>query len=720
MTTNNSVLFNDPLFNQQWYLHNHGQNGGTPGLDLNVLPVWQDYSGAGVRLAVVDDGISYNHIDLDDNYDGSVDYDADAETDDAAPVSDFDNHGTAVAGIIGAEANNGRGGMGIAFGSTISGIRLNFEKDDGPRQDLNALAQMSNFDVANNSWGYVDLFADNFLDADFANHDAAVRNVVETGRNGLGTAIVFAAGNGRMDGDDANAHNMGNNRYVISVAALNHTGTHTRYSNPGANLLVSAFGAESLVDGIVTTDREGTAGYTEDDYTPRFGGTSAAAPMVSGVVALMLEANPELGYRDIQEILAYSARQVDTSNRGWQFNGATNWNGGGLHTSRDYGFGLVDAHAAVRLAETWTQQRTAYNEQSLEAFQGLPTQIIDQQDASSEVTLTQELTIGHVAVEVNIEHGRIGDLELILVSPSGTESVLMARPGRTDDNPNGLERRDLRFTFGSTQFWGEDAAGTWTLRVRDRATGEEGVLQDWSLRVYGDQPLGDDTYIYTNEFARFGTETGRNLLQDSFGYDTLNAAAVTRDLTIDLAPGQASKIAGRTLTIEQGSVIEAAIAGDGNDLVSGNGADNGLYGMRGNDVMRGLDGDDWLAGWRGDDWLSGGSGDDMLVGGDGRDSFYFSGRSLGHDTILDFDAAADRVVLEMNTFSALSNGSGRRFAMVANDFEAANSDGVIVYSQSSGHLFYNTNGTASGMGEGGHFATLRGTPNLTDANFLVV
>ncbi|MFX5522508.1 hypothetical protein ABTD78_24870, partial [Acinetobacter baumannii] len=70
----------------------------------------------------------------------------------------------------------------------------------------------------------------------------------------------------------------------------------------------------------------------------------------------MLEANPHLGYRDIQKILAYSARQVDSVGSAWTTNGAFNWNGGGLHVSHDYGFGAVDALAAVRLAETWTEQ----------------------------------------------------------------------------------------------------------------------------------------------------------------------------------------------------------------------------------------------------------------------------------------------------------------------------------------------------------------------------
>ncbi|KAE9412555.1 hypothetical protein Angca_005488, partial [Angiostrongylus cantonensis] len=82
-------------------------------------------------------------------------------------------------------------------------------------------------------------------------------------------------------------------------------------------------------------------------------GTSFATPIVSGVIALMLQANPNLGARDIQNILALTAKRVDPNGSNWTTNGATNWNGGGMHASEDYGFGEIDARAAVRLAETW-------------------------------------------------------------------------------------------------------------------------------------------------------------------------------------------------------------------------------------------------------------------------------------------------------------------------------------------------------------------------------
>lgn len=706
----------DPLFAQgsQWYLNNTGQTGGMPGVDLNVLPVWRDYTGEGVRVAIIDDGVDYRHPDLDDNYDTTVDVDSRSRRGDGAPVytsSDpfsSDNHGTSVAGIIAAEAN-AQGSVGVAFDATISSIRLDFQQYSLTDSAF-ALRQMATFDVANNSWGYVFPFADNFLTPEFASARDALENAASTGRDGLGTVVVFSGGNSRLRGDNANYHNLTNSRYTIAVGALNDDGAYARYSSPGANLLVSAFGGDTTSDGILTTDRQGSAGYDRTgNYFSSFSGTSAAAPMVSGVVALMLEANPNLGYRDVQEILAYSARQVDMRNTSWQINGANNSNGGGLHTSPDYGFGLVDAQAAVRLAETWTAQQTFSTEKQVKGVQETDTEIRDNQTSTSQITLNQDLDIDQVEVKVNIDHGYIGDLDLVLVSPSGTESVLMS-------SSRAINRSDLRFTFSSTQFWGENAAGTWTLRVRDRLSGDEGVLKNWSLHAYGDAPDDDDTYIYTNEFAHLGKDNSRATLQDNAGNDTLNASAITSDSILNLKPGGTSQLAGRRLIFTPNTVIENAIAGDGDDAMTGNDGDNLLNGGRGKDTMDG---------GAGNDALLGGQGNDTLTGGDGSDRFTFSGLKLGVDAITDFTVGSDKLILSKAIFSALASGVGSGFqrssdfTQVGNDSDVARSNALVVYSEATGTLFYNANGAAGGFGDGGQVASLTNTPILSSSDFVV-
>ena len=131
---------------------------------------------------------------------------------------------------------------------------------------------------------------------------------------------------------------------TLVVGAHNDDGNHTWFSEEGTNLLVSAPGE--------------AVPYEYDGSTYLGNGTSYAAPIVSGVIALMLEANPNLGWRDVMEIIALSAKKIDfsgtNSDNPWIENAAVNWNGGGNYFNVDYGFGGIDASAAVHLAENWT------------------------------------------------------------------------------------------------------------------------------------------------------------------------------------------------------------------------------------------------------------------------------------------------------------------------------------------------------------------------------
>ena len=543
------------MFDDQWHLLNTGQFGGTAGIDINVTGVWDDYTGAGVVAGIVDDGVEYTHVDLDGNYDTTLDFDY-ADNDDDALAGTADFHGTAVAGLVGAESN-GQGVVGAGFDATITGFRVPF--GIGPIDPfVNALAAQVNVDISNNSYGFIGLFADNFSLSPWFGMASAVDTTVTTGRGGLGTVIVFSAGNDREIGDSSDYHSLKSSRFTISVAAVDNTGEVSFYSNPGASLLVAAPSSGDTV-GITTRDRTGANGYDPTDYTSIFGGTSAAAPIVSGTVALMLEANPNLGYRDVQEILAYSATQVDSTDPGWAFNAAKNWNGGGLHVSHDFGFGLVDAHAAVRLAETWTAQSTKANELNTFNAKTPNLTITDNGTITDTITVGSGLNIDHVEVFISITHPHIGDLVVKLTSPDGTESVLVNRPGLSTSNPTGSNQGFIYFAFDSTNHWGESGAGTWTLSVSDQKTGDVGTLDYWSLKLFGDLLSSDDLYVYTDEFGGF-TDPSRTTLSDTGGTDTLNAAAITTASIIDLTPGANSTLDGNTLTIAAGTTIEHALA----------------------------------------------------------------------------------------------------------------------------------------------------------------
>jgi len=592
-------LPSDSLLSSQWYMN------GTWGIHANL--VWPDYTGAGVKLADFDDGFQYTHPDLAANYDKTLDVDFADGDDDAAPVLSDDNHGTAVMGIMIA-ADNGSGIVGVAYDATGVGIRQSFSDDATIYETLEGFQYVltKNIDVMNNSWGYTTPFADDFTDptlsggasmVDVANE---IKTLAEEGRNGLGANIVFAGGNYGDTGDNTNYHNFQNSPYVISVAAIDVNGKQAYFSDPGTALLVSAGGVDDE-----TTDRTGTAGYGTGNWLAD-DGTSFAAPIVSGTIGLMLQANPNLGWRDVQEILAYSAQHNDPTNTTWQYNDAVNWNGGGLHYSVDYGFGAVNAYAAVRLAETWTLQQTSANMATYTTATVSPHASIPDNrttGVTSTINVTQDIDIEHVQVKIDLTHHYVGDLVITLIAPDGTESVLVNRPGvdhTGDMNYQSDGVSGIDFTFETNADWGESSLGTWTLKVADEGAGTTGTFNSWSLTFLGSTPSTDSVYIFSDEFATLGTGSRAVINDTDGGTDTMNLAMVTTSSTIDLAAGTGT-IAGKAVTI---SGIEDVFGGDGNDHFTGNSASNLLYGGRGNDT------------------LDGGTGADTMIGGAGNDIYY--------------------------------------------------------------------------------------------------
>lgn len=587
----------DPLQSAQWYL-------SAAGIDkLNG-----QITGAGIKIGVVDDGIDTSHPDLQNQLDFALAYDTQFDTQDGKPkypvlVGPFDNHGTLVAGIIAAEANNETGIVGVAPDADLVSTRVKWTWD----QITEALGLQWQFDVSNNSWGAISPFSDNFNSTNLTFAWQALRTGVEDGRNGLGTVFVFSAGNSAGSGDNTNYHNFQNAREVIAVGAADADGSMAGFSTPGANVLVSSYGVN-----MITTDRH-QPGWGEDgssNYVTNFTGTSAAAPMVSGIVALMLEANPNLGYRDVQDILVYSATHPD--NQDWKTNGAANFNLGGLRFNDKAGFGVVDAYSAVRLAETWTDVSTSVNEVSASARAFGLTEAIPDGNGTSysrSFTLDSAMQVEHVELGVDLRHSRLGDLIIELTSPNGTVSTLMDRPTVNAEQPLGLSGIDsgvpthLLWDFSSVQFWGEEASGTWTVSIKDVRAEETGTLNSLSLRVYGERDDGNDTYIFTEEGFQ-GLTT--RVLSDESGTDTLNASPMLHDMYIDLNQGVIAS-QGVTYSIDNWTVIENAITGTGDDRLDGNDSANRLNGMEGSDT------------------LTGGLGNDTLIGGAGSDTAVYAG-----------------------------------------------------------------------------------------------
>ncbi len=602
-------------------------NGAEAG--LKVAGAWQDYSGSGVTVAVIDDGFEAGHAELAHAYDSGADRDF-LDDDNDASASASNTHGTAVASLIfGARDNNGMDG--VAENANLIGLRIGFGSEFSSAATSAALTYgWQNADVINNSWGASTHFSDNPLHASFISARSAVfEAAVANGRDGLGTVIVNSAGNYKEDDDNTNYHGQKNAVEVVVVGSVDSLGDASDYSSPGASVLVSAGATLATV-----ADLSGAAGAFGGDY--KMGsGTSYAAPQIAGVVALMLEANPELGYRDVQEILALAARKTGTRNN-FEDNAAGTYNGGGMHFSDEVGFGVVNATAAVRLAETWEKTQTADNLITTNIENN--TSHVLSSTGRYTTTVTTAKTVDHVEkveVYLNISHGKTNELTVKLTSPSGTEAVLIARP---DNGTNGAG--GLVFETTANTFWGESDAGEWSLEIRDHAGTTSGTLHDWSLTILGDADTADTLHVYTDEFVS-GWKAARQELEDTDGgTDTVNMSAVTEDIDFDMNSGASGAIGAKTLKVASGTQVERVYLGSGDDEVQGNQVDNMIDGGRGQDTIDGGAGDDMIIGGRGSDTLSGGDGADVFAvrdlreAGDTVSDFSFSdGDSISVDVL---------------------------------------------------------------------------------------
>jgi len=318
----------------------------------------------------------------------------------------------------------------------------------------------------------------------------ALKDSVKFGRQGRGNIYVWSAGNGRPEGDDANYDGYANAMETIAVGGVSDLGRRTTESELGANLVVVAPSSSLRRQGLITTDRQGRLGYNRNgsndgfvlprknvddrDFTNDFGGTSGAAPLVSGVVALMLEANADLGWREVQDILIRTARRVDPRDSDWRRNGAGWW------FNHKYGAGLVDATAAVQAAEQMQRLGGRHTVRRLQSrlYRRIPDNDARGLTVSFDLSGEDNLQVEHVQFKVSVRHGFRGDLRYELVSPSGMKSVVAARPRDA--------RRDLLdWTFMTLRHWGESSAGTWKLVIRDVDAQIEGTLESAELAVHG-------------------------------------------------------------------------------------------------------------------------------------------------------------------------------------------------------------------------------------------
>ena len=462
----------DPLFEDQWHLQNTGQAGGTAGQDVNVLPVWDaGIMGAGVRIAIVDDGLEIAHEDISPNVVAGQSYNyLNGTTDPTAG-----KHGTSVGGVAASRDSNGLGGAGAAPRATLVSYNLleNFTSvNEADAMTRNAAAVF----VSNNSWGPTD---DGRWTPSESLWRTSINTGLTTGRNGKGTIYTWAAGNGGSNNrDNSNYDGYANYRGVLSICAVEDDGVRASYSERGANLWVCAPSRGRANHGITTTDRTGVAGYSINDYTNTFGGTSSSAPLAAGVTALVLEANPNLTWRDLQLVLAQSARKNRPTEIGWATNGA------GFNINHNYGFGVINADAAVSLAKTWVNIGPEITFPTATTTINLPIPDNNIAGISDAITVADSGIgkIEFVDINFNGSHTYVGDLDIVLTAPSGTVSRLSERhlcSGGCRGVPNNTWR------FSSVRHLGEAADGTWTITVKDLASLDMGTFTSWQLTFYG-------------------------------------------------------------------------------------------------------------------------------------------------------------------------------------------------------------------------------------------
>jgi subtilisin-like proprotein convertase family protein len=437
-------LPNDPLFGNQWHLRNT-QN---PIADINAEDAWAlGFTGQGVIIGIIESGFQITHADLAPNYVAA-----------ASTGTGTTSHATGVAGVAAARGNNALGVTGLAYHAGLARLIYGNSTQNAAvflyRNDLTA--------IKNNSWGPQDSGA--LWDTYAASIElAALEDSALLGRNGLGTIVCWAAGNGgnndRVDYDPYTS-----SRYTFAIGAIGDLDVEASYNERGSAMLAVAHSSGNTRN-ITTTN-------TSSTYTNNFGGTSAASPLAAGAIALALEANPALTWRDVQALIVQTARTNDPADSYWTVNGA------GRQVNERFGFGALDAGALVSAALDWTPlpDETSATTGVIPVNENLP----DNTPAGvvRTVELDADIIIESVILTLNVQTPFVGDLRITLTSPGGTVSVFA--------EPRGDFSSDItNYPFLSLRCWGEHAAGTWTIAISDERASNIATWEDFTLTVHG-------------------------------------------------------------------------------------------------------------------------------------------------------------------------------------------------------------------------------------------
>ncbi|KAM4553978.1 furin (paired basic amino acid cleaving enzyme) b isoform 1-T2 [Fundulus diaphanus] len=462
----------DPDFPKQWYLSNPTHQ------DLNTKAAWaQGYTGRGVVVTILDDGIEKDHPDLISNYDPEASYDVndgDADPQPRYTQRNENRHGTRCAGEVAAVANNGICGTGVAYNAKIGGVRML----DGEVTDVVEAHSLSlnpqHIHIYSASWGPED--DGKSLDGPAKLAKEAFLQGITKGRGGLGSIFVWASGNGGREQDSCNCDGYTNSIYTLSISSTTESGNVPWYSEPCSSTLATTFSSGNPGEKqIVTTDLRQKC---TDSHT----GTSASAPLAAGIIALALEANMNLTWRDMQHLVVRTSLPGHLIAADWKTNGV------GRIVSHSYGYGLLDAGAMVNLAQNWTTVGPQH--------QCVLTMLTGPRDIGNKLVFSKSVdacwgrpeyvrSLEHAQARLTLSHNQRGKLAIHLISPLGTRSTLLF-PRPNDHSSEGFND----WAFMTTHSWDEDPQGEWTLEIENVAANgrDYGVLSQFTFILWGTGP----------------------------------------------------------------------------------------------------------------------------------------------------------------------------------------------------------------------------------------
>ncbi|BAU10651.1 peptidase S8 and S53, subtilisin, kexin, sedolisin [Leptolyngbya sp. NIES-3755] len=503
----------DPIYPKQWHLNHTGGQDLVAGSHVFAEQAWDVTRGSrSIVVAVMDDAVDLNHPDFQGMGKVVAPRDFKGRDFDPDPDSAGEDHGTSCAGVAVAE-ENGFGVVGVAPGCALMPIRTTGFLDDQTIEDLFGWAVDRGAAVISCSWGPSAVYYPLSL-----RQRAAITRAATQGRDGKGCVILFAAGNAnRPTNGTINESGWRNNAIsgntnwlggftvhpdVITVSASTSLNKKAAYSNWGAEVAICApsnnappgMGLPGIGYvatppevrsqlrglGIVTADRRGNDGYDAGDFTYGFGGTSSACPLVAGVAALVLSANPDLTAQEVRQILQQTADKITDPDPDPQFglrkgtydaNGRCDW----------FGYGKVNAAKATQTAIAKrvplmvARSISSENNNMLMIPDGNPSGIV------SDIQINETGTVKDIQVTVNITHAFLGDIEVSLISPSGRITLLQ---GRTLGRQTTLTRSySLQTTPTLSRMLGQSAQGRWQLRVVDAIANDTGIINGWKLSI---------------------------------------------------------------------------------------------------------------------------------------------------------------------------------------------------------------------------------------------